>query len=115
MLELIKQPWHWSVAGILIGLTVPVLLIIGNKNFGISSSLRHICAACVPFNISLFKYDWKKEIWNLFFVVGVLLGGFVGTFGLGNSEPIQIAQSTIDDLTKLGVSDFSSLMPSDTF
>lgn len=115
MLELIKQPWHWSIAGILIGLTVPVLLIIGNKNFGISSSLRHICAACVPFNISLFKYDWKKEIWNLFFVVGVLLGGFVGTFGLGNSEPIQIAQSTIDDLTKLGVSDFSSLMPSDIF
>lgn len=51
MLEIITSPWHWSVAGILIGLTVPVLLIIGNKNFGISSSLRHICAACIPIKL----------------------------------------------------------------
>ncbi|MBC7652785.1 MAG: YeeE/YedE family protein, partial [Deinococcales bacterium] len=60
MIEFIKQPWHWSVAGILIGLTVPTLLLIGNKKFGISSSLRHVCAMCIPANISFFKYDWKK-------------------------------------------------------
>jgi len=64
-IELIRQPWTWYVAGPLIGLTVPTLLLIGNKSFGISSSLRHICAACFPANISFFKYDWKKEIWNL--------------------------------------------------
>ena len=62
MLEIIKQPWHWSIAGLFIGLTVPILLIIGNKKFGISSSLRHICAMCVPSNIAFFKYNWKKEI-----------------------------------------------------
>ena len=33
MLELIKQPWSWWVAGIIIGLTVPTLLILGNKSF----------------------------------------------------------------------------------
>ena len=33
MLEIIKQPWHWAIAGILIGLTVPTLLILGNKKF----------------------------------------------------------------------------------
>ena len=33
MLELIKQPWHWAVAGTLIGLIVPTLLLIGNKKF----------------------------------------------------------------------------------
>jgi uncharacterized membrane protein YedE/YeeE len=115
MLEFVKQPWHWSIAGLFIGLTVPVLLIIGNKNFGISSSLRHLCAACIPANIPLFKYNWKNEMWNLFFVVGVLLGGFMGTFWLGNDADIQIAQSTIDDLRVLGVSDFSSLMPVDIF
>jgi hypothetical protein len=46
LIELIKQPWPWYVAGPLVGLTVPVLLLIGNKTFGISSSLRHVCAAC---------------------------------------------------------------------
>jgi hypothetical protein len=50
-----------------------LLLLIGNKTFGISSSMRHICAACMPANIPFFKYDWKKEWWNLFFVVGIIL------------------------------------------
>ena len=73
-IEWIKQPWPWWVAGPLIGLTVPVLLILGNRSFGVSSSLRHICAACAPMNISFFKYDWKKEVWNLFFCRRYLVG-----------------------------------------
>ena len=115
MLELIRQPWHWAVAGILIGLTVPTLLIIGNKSFGISSSLRHICAACIPANIPFFKYDWKKEAWNLFFVAGVLVGGFIATYFLSNPNVIVISQNTITDLKALGVQDFSHLMPADLF
>ena len=70
MIQQISQPWPWYVAGILIGLIVPALLLLGNKVFGISSNLRHICAACFPAGISYFKYDWKKESWNLFFVGG---------------------------------------------
>ena len=61
MLELLRQPWHWSISGLLIGLTVPILLILGNKSFGISSTLRQVCAACIPANIDFFKYDWKKD------------------------------------------------------
>ena len=115
MLEIIRQPWHWSIAGILIGLTVPALLIIGNKAFGISSSLRHICAACFPANISFFKYDWKKEIWNLFFVFGILIGGFIaGTF-LASPSDIVINENTIRDLKALGVTDFAHLLPYDIF
>jgi uncharacterized membrane protein YedE/YeeE len=115
MLEIIKQPWHWSIAGILIGLTVPTLLIIGNKTFGISSSLRHICAACFPSNISFFKYDWKKEIWNLFFVFGILIGGFIASNFLSSPSDILINENTIRDLKALGVTDFSHLLPTDIF
>jgi uncharacterized membrane protein YedE/YeeE len=55
MLELIKQPWSWWAAGIIIGLTVPTLLILGNKSFGISSSMRHLCAMCFPAKIPFFN------------------------------------------------------------
>jgi len=76
-MQFLSQPWPWYVAGPIIGLIVPTLLLIGNKTFGISSSLRHVCAACMPANIPFFKYDWKKEVWNLFFVAGIALGGLL--------------------------------------
>jgi uncharacterized membrane protein YedE/YeeE len=115
MIDLLRQPWHWSIAGILIGLTVPLLYLIGNKPFGISSSFRHICAACLPGNTSYFKYDWKKETWNIFFVTGILIGGIVGATILANPEPIKIAASTQSQLAQLGVTDFSQLVPTDIF
>ncbi|MDZ4711948.1 MAG: YeeE/YedE thiosulfate transporter family protein [bacterium] len=115
MLELVKQPWHWAVAGILIGLTVPALLLIGNKKFGISSSLRHVCAICIPANIPFFKYDWKKEMWNLFFVVGVLIGGFLATQFLSNPDAIVVSQTTKTTLAQFGITDYSHLMPMQIF
>ncbi|MCC5939023.1 MAG: YeeE/YedE family protein [Lunatimonas sp.] len=114
-IDWISQPWPWYVAGPLIGLTVPVLLIIGNKSFGISSSLRHVCAACMPANIPFFTYNWKKEMWNLMFVLGVLIGGFIAGALLSNPETIVIAESTQQDLAQLGITDFRSLLPADIF
>ena len=115
MLETIKQPWHWAVAGLLIGLTVPALLLIGNKKFGISSSLRHICAMCIPANIPFFTYEWKRELWNMFFVIGILVGGIIATQFLSNPNTVVIAKSTQASLTSLGVTDFKHLMPTDIF
>ena len=74
-IDWIKQPWPWYVAGVIIGLIVPTLLILGNKHFGISANLRHMCAACFPSNIPFFNYDWKKESWYLFFFGGIFVGG----------------------------------------
>ena len=113
--NLIKQPWPWYVAGPLIGLMVPALLIAGNKSFGISSTLRHICAACFPANISFFKYDWKKELWNLFFIAGILTGGFLVYSFFQNPEPVQMNAKLITELKQYGVNDFTGLMPADVF
>lgn len=116
MLNVLTQPWPWYVAGSLIGLTVPALLILGNKAFGISSSLRHICAACLPGNIDFFNYDWRREAWNLWFVGGIALGGFIAGTLLKNPAPLVIAPDTVHALRGLGVRDFTSgLMPADIF
>lgn len=115
MLEIIKEPWPWYVAGPLIGLTVPVLLVIGNKSFGISSSLRHICAACFPANISFFKYDWKKERWNLFFVFGIFTGGIIAAHFLANPNPVVITPQLSDQLALYGITDHSGSLPKELF
>ena len=116
MLDFLFQPWPWYVAGALIGLTVPTLLLLGNKAFGISSSLRHICAACLPANLDFFNYDWRKEAWNLWFVGGIAVGGFIGGVLLKNPNPLQINPDTVADLRALGVRDFTSgLLPADLF
>ena len=115
MIEWIKQPWPWYVAGPLIGLMVPALLIFGNKRLGISSSLRHICAACLPSKIPFFHYQWKKESWNLFFVAGVLVGGYVAVHFLTTSAPIVVNDQLLSDLAKAGINDHTSLVPIDLF
>jgi uncharacterized membrane protein YedE/YeeE len=115
LLEWISQPWPWYVAGPLVGLTVPVLLLIGNKSFGISSSLRHVCAACMPANIPFFKYAWKKEIWNLFFVAGILLGGVIAAAFLWNSNPVIVHEGLSAELAGYGITDYSGLVPVQLF
>jgi len=111
MLDIIKEPWPWYIAGPLIGLTVPTLLILGNKTFGISSSLRHICAACVPGNINFFKYDWRKESWNLFFVLGIFFGGMISAYFLMNPGEITVNPKLKAELAGYGITDYRNLVP----
>lgn len=111
----ISAPWPWYIAGIIIGLIVPALLIIGNKTFGISSNLRHICAACFPANIPFFKYNWKKELWNLFFVGGIIIGSFIATQYLSNPNELIVDENLKYNLTALNVNDFEHLLPNDLF
>ncbi len=115
MNEFLTQPWPWYVSGPLIGLMVPLLLIAGNKPFGISSSLQHICAMCVPVKVKLFDYDWKKESWSLIYVAGILLGGFLAGYVFKNPAPVELSQKTIYDLKQMGLSDLGGLVPSEVF
>jgi len=115
MLQLIKQPWPWYITGPLIGLMVPLLLLLGNKKFGISSSLRHICAVYFPGSVSLFKYNWKSEVWNLVFAAGIILGAFIAISFLSDHQPIQVNPKLVQELAGYGVNDYNHLAPADLF
>jgi uncharacterized membrane protein YedE/YeeE len=114
VIELLRRPWPWYVAGPLIGLMVPLLLVMGNRRFGISSNLRHICAA-FPERIRVFHYDWKTSgSWNLALVAGVVVGGFVSVQWLGAGD-VALSPGARAQLAALGISDFSGLVPSEIF
>lgn len=99
----------------MIGLFVPVLLIVGNRTFGVSSNLRHLCSAVLPGRIEHFRYDWKRAgLWNLLFVAGTALGGFLASHWAGTHD-IQISEQTRLALTNLGIHDFSGLAPREVF
>lgn len=114
-MEYLDGFWPWYVAGPLIGLTVPILLLLGNKSFGISSSLRHMCAACVPAKIPFFQYDWKKEAWNLFFVLGIFIGAILAVFVFDGGGMAHVSEATIEDLQAMGVEEYTALLPTDIF
>lgn len=116
MLDFLYQPWPWYISGPLIGLIVPLLLLAGNKAFGISSNFRHICAACLPSGSPFFHYDWKKSGgWNLRFAAGIIAGGFLAGYIFKNPDPVQLAPDTIAALTDLGIQSFEGLVPADLF
>ncbi|MGA3086987.1 MAG: YeeE/YedE thiosulfate transporter family protein [Terriglobales bacterium] len=115
MAIVIFDPWPWYIAGPVIGLFVPALLILDNRMFGVSSSLRHLCAAVLPARLGFFRYDWKRTgLWNLFFVAGILVGGFLAS-QWGGSHDVAISEPTRLALTKLGIHDFSGLAPREIF
>jgi hypothetical protein len=104
----------WYIAGPLIGLVVPLLLLIGNRPFGISSNLRHLCAIAAPAT-AYFRYDWRRAgLWNLVFAAGILLGGFLAGYPQNTIVP-DISPATHASLAALGIGDTSGLVPSEVF
>lgn len=115
MTDWLGGEWPWYVAGPLIGLFVPALLIAGNKVFGISSSLSHLCAAVAPGKVEYFRYDWRRPgSWNLVFLAGVLVGGFLASH-FGGPHVIGISAETKATLARLGIHDFSGMAPHELF
>jgi uncharacterized protein len=115
MIELIQQPWHWFVSGALIAFIMFAMIFFG-KVFGFSSNFRTICAACgAGKKINYFNYDWKSQMWNLAFLVGSVIGGYIAHQFLSNDEPVKIAESTIRDLSTLGFSAPTGIQPMELF
>jgi uncharacterized membrane protein YedE/YeeE len=81
LVDWILQPWPWYVSGPLIGLMIPALLLLAGRSFGVSTSFQHLGAICSPRSkLPYFsKYDWRNNNWRPVFVIGIMLGAFIGS------------------------------------
>lgn len=110
-----KESWPWYIAGPLIGLFVPALLLFDNKQFSISSTFRDFCAYVVPNPVEYFRYNSKEHLWRNIFVLGVLTGGALSALFLSNTNNVEISSNTLHDLKTLGISNFSGMAPAEIF
>jgi uncharacterized membrane protein YedE/YeeE len=116
MIHFLSRPWPWYVAGPVIGLFVPALLLVGNKPFGVSSNFRHLCAAVAPRRIEFFRYDWRRAGgWNLLFAAGIFIGGAIAGHLLPDANAIDLAPGASISLRTLGLHDLAGQVPRELF
>lgn len=115
-IEFIQQPWPWWVAGPLIGFVMFSLLYFG-KGFGVSTNFKTACTMLGADRVSdFFKIDWKDQKWNLMFIVGTIIGGFISAKWLTPDPSVAIAASTFADLKAIGIANpGSSYVPDEIF
>lgn len=116
VIELIKQPWPWYVAGPIISLVMFSLLFLGNS-FGISSNLRTMCSILgAGKSCEYFDFNWKSQIWNLVFVAGLIIGGAIAHIYLTPLAEVNISPETIQELKGYGIENpGDSLAPASIF
>ncbi len=115
MKEVVTQTWSWWFSGAMIAAIMFFLLYFG-QSFGFSSNLRTICAAVgLGKKVKLFDFKWKSQLWNLVFLVGAIVGGFIAKHFLSTDAPVEISAATINDLARLGISAPLSLQPDELF
>ena len=103
IVEVISQPWHWSVAGAAIALTLLALTWLG-QSLGISTSFETYCSISgLGKRFSYFNRNLKNDAWLLFFVAGVIGGGFIATYFLASPAPVDINPSTLEYLETIGI------------
>jgi len=115
-MEFILQPWPWYVSGFLISLSMFLMFYFG-KRLGISSNLETLCTISGAGKfVDFFKFDWRKNKWNLAFMFGLIVGGFLSSNYLVTNEKVAISQETIVDLQELGfVNVGETYLPSEIF
>lgn len=115
MIDFIRQPWSWWFSGILISSIMFLLLYFG-KSFGFSSNLRTICTLSgAGKKIGFFNFNWKTQAWNLVFLTGTVIGGFIAGHFLSNGDGVQISSKTIEVLSGMGFSNPHAYQPDELF
>ena len=109
------NPWPWWFSGIIIS-SIMFLLIFFGKTFGLSSNFRTLCSiAGAGKKVKFFDFDWKSYRWNLVFIIGAILGGFIAHHFLSDTNTVILAESTVQDLKELGFEKPTSNQPSELF
>lgn len=101
MIEFISQSWPWYVSGALLA-TIMVSLILFGRSFGFSANLRTLCSmAGAGKSVKFFDFNWRAQIWNLMFLVGAILGGYIAANFLSTPNSLTLSNNTINDLSEL--------------
>jgi uncharacterized protein len=103
MIHVLSQPWPWYISGPAIACIMGILIFSG-KTFGFSANLSNICSMLgagkwVPY----FGFSWKEQRWNLLFLVGSVMGGYIASRYFPSPQPLSIAPATIADLKELHI------------
>ncbi len=115
MRELITQTWAWWFSGAMIASIMFFLLYFG-QSFGFSSNLRTICAAAgLGKKTKFFDFNWKAQTWNMVFLIGSIIGGYIASQFLSSGQPVEISAATIHDLSKMGIAAPASMQPQELF
>lgn len=65
--------------------------------------------------LKFFDFDWRKQVWNLLFIFGAVLGGLISSTLLKDDAPLQLSVATIGDLKAMGIAFDGNLNPSQLF
>lgn len=115
MLHFMRQPWPWYVSGPAITF-IMLLLIFSGKTFGFSSNLRTICSMLgAGKKVAFFNFNWKAQRWNLLFLTGSIIGGFISAQWLQADLPLQLSAATIHDLQQLHITFDGHIVPEQLF
>jgi uncharacterized membrane protein YedE/YeeE len=115
MIPFLSQPWPWYVSGLTIAFIMTMLLFFG-KTFGFSANLSNICAMLgAGRRVSLFNFDWKRQQWNLWFLIGAGIGGFITVHWLRSPIPMHLSPATVADLRQLHIPFDGQLEPATIF
>ena len=69
-----------------------------------SANLRTMCSMGGGGKFSdFFDFDWKKQSWNMFVLVGAIIGGFIASQFLMNGG-VTLNESTVEALQKMNIS-----------
>lgn len=97
-IEMLSQPWHWSVSGAAIAFILFLMIWMG-RSFGVSTAFRNICSmAGAGKKYDFFNIDIKDEYWRIVFVIGALTGGILAAQFLPSPEAADISEATIAHL-----------------
>lgn len=99
MKEFLIRPWPWWFSGIMISVVMFSLIFFG-KHFSCSSNFRTICASAgAGKRVKFFNYNWKNQTWNLLFLLGAMIGGYIAHQYLYDGSAIKfVKKKSIDDL-----------------